>query len=79
MFEKETAEDHEVVPVAVLGLHYLSGVDYGLVHVHDVGGASGGYIGICGFCRLIEFCNIFEQRARVELRGLDGRVEKRIP
>lgn len=48
LFEQKAAEDHEVVPVAVLGLHYLGGVDAGGGHVKGVLGFAGGEIGICG-------------------------------
>lgn len=48
LLEEEAAEDHEVVAVAVLGLHYLGGVDAGAVHVDDVVGFAGGVVGIWG-------------------------------
>lgn len=41
LFEQETSEDHEVVPVAVLGLHYLRRLLARLVHVDYVLGFSG--------------------------------------
>ena len=48
LFEEEAAEDHEVVPVAVLGLHYLGGIDAGGGHIEGVLGFAGGEVGICG-------------------------------
>lgn len=47
LLEEEAAEDHEVVAVAVLGLHYLGGVDAGAVHVDDVVGFAGEVIRVC--------------------------------
>lgn len=41
LFEQETSKDHEVVPVAVLGLHYLRRLLAGFVHVDHVLGFSG--------------------------------------
>ena len=48
LFEKEAAEDHEVMPIAVLGLHYLGGIDAGGGHIEGVLGFAGGEVGICG-------------------------------
>ena len=47
LFQQETAEDHEVVPVAVLGLHDLGGLELGTRHVHDVWGFGLGDFWIC--------------------------------
>ena len=46
LFKEETPEDHEVVPVAVLWLHYLGGVKDGLRHVDYVFGFSSREIGV---------------------------------
>ena len=46
LLEKEAAKDHEIVAVAVLGLHDLGGVDAGLVHERYVVRLSNGDIGI---------------------------------
>ena len=48
LFEQEAAEDHEVVPVAVLRLHYLGGIDAGGGHIEGVLGFAGGEVGVCG-------------------------------
>ena len=48
LLEEETAEDHEVVPVAVLGLHYLGGIDASGGHIEDVFGFAGREVGVCG-------------------------------
>ena len=47
LFEEEAAEDHEVVPVAVLGLHYLGGVNACLIHECHVLGLSDGGVRVC--------------------------------
>lgn len=47
LFEEEAAEDHEVVAVAVLGLHDLGGVDAGAVHEGYVFRFSDGDVGVC--------------------------------
>ena len=46
LFEEEAAEDHEVVSVAVLGLHYLGGIDAGGGHVESVLGFAGREVGV---------------------------------
>lgn len=40
LFEEETTKDHEIVPVAVLRLHYLRRLLSGFVHVDYVFGLS---------------------------------------
>lgn len=47
LFEEEAAKDHEIVPVTVLGLHYLGGMDACGGHIEDVFGFAGGEVGIC--------------------------------
>lgn len=47
LFKEEAAEDHEVVTVAVLGLHYLGGIDAGSGHIEGVLRFSGGEVGVC--------------------------------
>ena len=47
LLEEEPAEDHEVVPVAVLGLHYLGGMDTGRGHVEGVLGLARGDVWVC--------------------------------
>ena len=46
LFEKEAAEDHEIVPVAVLGLHYLGGIDARGRHIEGVLGFAGREVGV---------------------------------
>lgn len=46
-FEEVAAEDHEVVAVAVLGLHYLRGGEGCGGHVVGVGGFAEWVVGIC--------------------------------
>ncbi len=45
-FEEVAAEDHEVVPVAVLRLHYLGGGERGAGHVVGVWGFAEGVVGV---------------------------------
>lgn len=47
MFEQEAAEDHEVVSVAVLGLHYHGGFEDCVAHEDLVCGAGGRVLGVC--------------------------------
>ena len=47
LFEEEAAKYHEIVPVAVLGLHYLGGMDAGGGHIEHVFGFALGEIGVC--------------------------------
>lgn len=49
LFKEETAEDHEVVAVAELGLHYLRGIHLCTVHVDDTLRFSSCHVGICQF------------------------------
>lgn len=46
-FEEVAAEDHEVVAVAVLGLHDLGGVEGCGGHVVGVEGFAEGVVGVC--------------------------------
>lgn len=52
LFEKEATEDHEVVAVAVLGLHDHGGFEHGVAHEDVVGGPLGGVFGVC--CSVID-------------------------
>ena len=46
LFEKEAAEDHEVVSITVLGLHYLRSIDACGRHIESVLGFAGGKVGV---------------------------------
>ena len=48
LFKEEATEDHEVVPIAVLGLHYLGRINARGGHVEDVSGFAGGKVGVYG-------------------------------
>lgn len=47
LLQEKTTEDHEVVSVAVLRLHYLGSVDAGFVHECYVFGLADGDIRVC--------------------------------
>ena len=46
-FEEEAAKDHEIVAIAVLGLHYLGGRQDGVRHWRHVEGLAKGIVGVC--------------------------------
>ncbi len=46
LFQEETTEDHEVVAIAVFGLHNLGRVGFCGVHVYNVFGFAEGVVGV---------------------------------
>ena len=48
LFKEKAAKYHEVVPVAVLGLHDLGGIDASGGHVEDILGFTGRKVRVCG-------------------------------
>lgn len=71
LFKEEATEDHEVVPVAVLGLHYLRGIYAGRGHVENVLGFTGREVRVCvKLSQRVHWRGVVEAKADRDIRAV---------